>query len=149
MIVNVRHDSSIIGKLEKSEFSFYLTGSRFFGGYHSKSDWDYFVSDNARVRDFLYSLGFYESEGEALLRYDDSTIVTVLVYNDIHIQLVKDATFKHQVQLLLLQTNSLHSVPKESRKFVWNAAIAIHRLGEDVEDMEDWQNPKRLNLGAK
>jgi predicted nucleotidyltransferase len=135
MIVNQRHDTSIIGKLEKSEFSFYLTGSRFFGGYHPGSDWDYFVTDSLKVRGFLDSLGFSEDENLTLQQYDDSTIITVMSYNDIQIQLVKDANFKHEVQTLLLQTNGLHSVPKASRKFVWNYAVALHRLGESQEEI--------------
>jgi hypothetical protein len=135
MIVTNRCEHSIVNKLEKSEHTFYLTGSRFFGGYSIHSDWDYFVKDSLGVRGFLLRLGFQEEENLDLKMYDDSTIVTVMSFNDIQIQLVHDADFKHQVQTLLLQVNGLKGVPKTARKYVWNYAISLHRLGNEQQDV--------------
>ena len=130
MIVNVRHEDSIVRKMEEFPGKFYLTGSRFFGGVHSKSDWDYFTNDTYKTRAFLQLLGFVEDQKSAELQYDDFSLNTVFVLNDIHIQLVKDAFVKNKAQTFLLENVPMKSIPKASRKYVWNLAlrIVIHNL---------------------
>ena len=125
VIVNERHANSVIGKMEGSNFNFYLTGSRFFGGFTPTSDWDYFVKDSPEVRSFLFNIGFYEKESDDMTGYDDSTIVSVFEQNDIHIQLVKDAELKARAQKLLSEHTNMRSIPKTARKYLWILALGM------------------------
>lgn len=125
MIINNRPESTILGALEKSVFKFYLTGSRFFGGFTPNSDWDYFVQDEPDVREYLNSLGFHSDPNQDLLGYDDSTIVSVWQLNDIHMQLVVNADFKFEVQTYLSRMTNMRAIPKTARKHLWNLAIKV------------------------
>lgn len=132
MIVQPRHKDSLIGKMENSEFVFYLTGSRFFGGFNPASDWDYFAEDSPEIRKFLYSLGFQEDDN-IMNQYDDSTIVTVLFRNDVQVQLVQNVLLKEAAQTFLSTYALMKSTPKEARKYLWNMAISWVLLHELVE----------------
>ena len=48
-------------ELEFSEFNFYLTGSRFFGGISNTSDWDFVTENNDKIENYLVSIGFKEN----------------------------------------------------------------------------------------
>ena len=48
--------------LKNAEVSFFLTGSRFFGGAHSKSDWDFIAQHTETTEAFLLSIGFKLNE---------------------------------------------------------------------------------------
>jgi hypothetical protein len=60
--------------LDASPFAFYLTGSRFFGGTHSNSDYDFFAEDSLELREILRGLGFYQEDSSYK---DDQLIETV------------------------------------------------------------------------
>lgn len=150
MIVNF--DISMIGALNRDLFSicssvhkFGLTGSRFFGGYDEKSDWDFFVKNNSDVRLFLEELGFQE---EKFTGYTDELTVMVMrkyyysckFYVDQHsddcqhvdIQLVSDFELKEKASKILLR-NFRGTLPgdKDDRKSLWNMAIELAKVTED------------------
>ena len=43
---------SVFKMLRQSSYTFYLTGSRYFGNYTENSDWDFFADYNTIVREF-------------------------------------------------------------------------------------------------
>jgi hypothetical protein len=116
--------------LKSAEVSFFLTGSRFFGGVHSKSDWDFIAQHNEITEAFLLSIGFKLNEDvqdyldpmttkvltkhfcscESRWRYDDEGVVMRFdehrfQHSDeclkIDIQLCHDVTTKLQIRDIL------------------------------------------------
>jgi len=130
-IVNYVEKNTIQEELKNSPFEFYLTGSRFFGGEHEKSDWDFFVQDNGQVRAFLISLGF-EIQNRIGIdpitdEYNYSSMNALAVMPNFHIQLVKDAHHKNEAQKFLRVNSHLWAIPKGSRKFLWDMALNATR----------------------
>jgi len=112
-----------IENLMKSEFTFYLTGSRFFGNVTEKSDWDFFVKDSPEVREFLESICFsYEYQGNS--GYKDAFLTTVMysrIPRGIHVQLINEVELKVKVQNYL-KDFPWDSIPKENRDAIWDWA---------------------------
>lgn len=125
MIYYNRPKESVVSMMEESDYTFYLTGSRFFGGSNSKSDWDYFVEDSKEVRKFLENTGFWmmDKEDSTTTHYGDASMVALYSRNDIHIQVVKDAYLKHRAQAFLTRHANMKSVPKICRRHLWNMAL--------------------------
>ena len=131
MIVNLGSAGLL---LDRSEFNFYLTGSRFFKTESPISDFDYFVQDSQEVRNFLHDNSFHTVGALGLVppQYLDEQTVNVVYRDDIHIQLVKDVTVKHQAQELLRFFPELMKEleppffgsdlegPKDRRSLLWN-----------------------------
>lgn len=135
---------STIKILEQSEFEFYPTGSRFFGGVSANSDYDFFVEDTNAVRNFLAMSGF------ALDRtaYDEDQLITAVCrispehgYNDeignyvlpgkegFDIQLVKDIETKRMIQTILKKRYGDNGIPgtKDQKTELWNVVLDVLR----------------------
>jgi len=117
-----------IRQFETSEFTFYLTGSRFFGGFSSNSDYDFFVQSNPEVVDFLKQIGFIREKDNYK---DDPNIDSVYVCScspiSIHIQLVKLAEIKQLAQEIIYNNFELRQVlqyNKATADLVWNSVIS-------------------------
>jgi hypothetical protein len=159
MIVNF--DSSVIGVLNKDLFSisssdhkFALTGSRFFGGYDEKSDWDFFIKNNSDVRLFLEELGFQEEKFTGYT--DELTVMVVRKYycsckfsdnqhsddcQHIDIQLVSDFELKEKASKIL-RRNFRGKLPgdKDDRKSLWDLAIDLAKatINHPVKPKTNW-----------
>jgi hypothetical protein len=82
--------------LSSIEDTFYLTGSRFFGGDRLDSDWDFFTKSEISTKYKLKNLGFKEIDCEVMkdLGYDGDQFSTIMEYKAIdgiiQIQLVEN-----------------------------------------------------------
>jgi len=125
----------------KSKHKYYLTGSRYFGGVHSESDWDFIVHANSDVMEELTSWGFLELSHP---EYSDPTVTKVMyIHCDINgkkttidVQLVKEINIKLFIQKFLKNHWTYHGMPcdKSQRKQAWNLAYDMVRAmpwGED------------------
>lgn len=84
MVPSVQNE--ILAVLEKSDFAFELTGSRYFGCSRVDSDYDFFAEHTLETSQWLKSIGF-----ETTWNYKDLAIMEVLVHGEgnIHVQLIR------------------------------------------------------------
>jgi hypothetical protein len=100
---------------------FTLTGSRYFGGYSEKSDWDFFAEHSEQLQNSLVNYGFTLTQDYTNM----SHVVAVLAFHGIHVQLVRDAALKRSVQEKLRNRGIMRGLTKEVRKLIWFAAYAM------------------------
>ena len=133
MIVNARQNSveAILLSLQYHNYSFYLTGSRFFGGHIPfNSDCDLFVQGSREVMDFLRSLGFYLVD----TAYDkDDQTVNVMRYHKqgnptVDVQLVKNVDVKERAQKAIQEKylQQYLKMDKMSRRDLWNVLYYVY-----------------------
>ncbi len=119
----------IIHGICNSEFKFYLTGSRYFGNYNQGSDHDFFVNNSAEVREFLNKLGF-KLVDTVEVQYNDTNTHGVLELEvrsiKIHVQLVENASLKHSIQLLILESHLMYAIKdKGDKRRFWNLCYEL------------------------
>jgi hypothetical protein len=126
------------------DFTFYLTGSRFFNHAHSGSDWDFFAQDTFKLRGFLHQEGYKPLPHYDGNETDDLNTAVVfrrheyryadeqLIYSHVDIQLQKDVDLKVVAQNILNAHfgRALRHIPKEQRKNLWNMAFQTARLSK-------------------
>ena len=121
----------VLRSMEESEFEFFLTGSRFFGGAHQGSDYDFFVLLDTKVEHYLRLLDFME---DAMAQYEgDPSFVKVLTLmltdGVIQVQLIKQEAFarKKLVQLLLQKRYGAKGLPgdKAAKRELWHLAYHV------------------------
>ena len=128
MIFGTLNTSATIHEsFQNSDFLFYLTGSRYFGGAEENSDWDFFVQYDDNVVKFLVSLGF---ELRHATEYKDTELVKFMRHKEkkIDVQLVKDAALKMLVQILLASEpmrRHYNGMVKITRWYLWDFAYQI------------------------
>lgn len=112
-------------QMGNSEFSFHLTGSRYFGNSKQNSDYDFMVEDSPEVQQFLNVLGFKKLEIDC---YDDAA--TSVVFNwsqgkqSVDVQCVKNIETKLRAQELLRKMYGCElPAEKSDRRKVWNLAL--------------------------
>lgn len=122
---------TVLKSMEESQFEFFLTGSRYFGGIHEGSDYDFFVNENSGVEEWLLQ---HEFKLDLDSMYNgDPTFVKVYSLNlnegSIQVQLIKHDQFakKQIVQRLLYNRYKGHGLPgdKYSKRELWNLAYSI------------------------
>lgn len=133
---------NVFARMERSEFEFYLTGSRayFPNDVNPSTDWDFFVFDSPSVIQFLWSNGFMPLTNIYKPEYRDIAINDVhrnLKYN-IDVQIIKKEHFlsKKRVHEFLLDNPSLtyrllwdlwkkkeQPGVKSAIRHVWNALL--------------------------
>ena len=140
MLINAPRHVEVLAQLAQAPFEFHLTGSRFFGYDTAESDWDFFVDSHALygasgLVNWLHANGFYK---ESNRDYSGATGITEIWkhgYTPVHIQIVEDAQLKADVQSALISDTQLviqmGNLTKESRKALWNAALAAFSAGEE------------------
>ena len=128
MIVNQCIVNDVVNELAKSEFEFYLTGSRFFGHNRTDSDFDFFVEHSQEVVEFLHSLGF-QKECSA---YNDCSAHSVYCnpVANVHVQVLKNkraAYIKEITQNLMKKHNILPIFVRnrEDERIWWNQFLTI------------------------
>jgi hypothetical protein len=123
----------VLEAIVSASFEFYQTGSRFFGHYDAKSDWDFFTPDSEEVRQWLQQLGFeLESRGN----YEGTVgISEVWKYSEgrVDIQLVNDVRMKHRVECLMrhdaVMRRLIAKSSREERKALWSLALHSYTAG--------------------
>ncbi len=119
-------NSSTLFSLHSSPYSFYLTGSRFFGHAKEDSDFDFFTLASPDCRDFLIKNGFKEVP---LTYYSDSTIVKLFENGlNFHVQMVTDIEIKKTAQRIIynlykLRYVNLRVMSKVLASQLWTAVI--------------------------
>lgn len=118
---------STLELMEKSEFNFHLTGSRFFGTATEKSDYDFFIEDSEAVRTQLIKWRFYiESTG---ITYADTQTIRIYKHPDnIHIQLVRNVPLKEKAQSILkdfYRKGNNYRMTKPQLRRIWDLVFDI------------------------
>lgn len=126
----------VLKELAQSDRTFWLTGSRFFGTHRSNSDYDFFTQDSVDIERYLSEeLGFRQEWGES---YSDPIAKSCWVKDNIHVQVVKDADLKLEVQTWLKKHPQLLSFSKELNRAVWITAImAFQDLLPQIRERKD------------
>lgn len=133
MIVG-EENNSIVTALEKSEFTFYLTGSRFFGNAHEKSDWDFFTEDSGdALRDYLRRIGFRRLDSKTT-EYTDMNVIDIWENQNVHVQVIRNLHFKRKAQVLL-NTKPFKAIylaaTKTRRRHLWEGIFkALYDMNE-------------------
>lgn len=108
----------VITQMNKSEFDFYLTGSRFFGGAQADSDWDFFAEYSNEIVSFLLNIGFrYKPTNNY---FDRQTIEVLEFGREIDVQLVNNATIKNTAQEIMRATKWYTITDVNLRRVIWN-----------------------------
>jgi hypothetical protein len=121
-------------EMENSEFEFFLTGSRFFGGVHEGSDYDFFVCGTEEVGKYLLDNGFF-LDGENSYQ-GDPTFSHVYTFKDwsgqVQVQLIhpKEFSRKQLIQRLLMSKYQGKGLPgdKNQKRELWR--LTYHTLCE-------------------
>lgn len=126
----VDEPQKILLKMDQPPFSFYLTGSRFFGNPDEHSDYDFFVLDSEEVREFLQNLGFRNKTVSRYLLPDMKEfqdLNDVWTFQDlIDVQLLKETFFKKKAQNILeTMPGGFRNVYYSKRKDAWNWAFRV------------------------
>ena len=144
-------ENPIIQQMKKSNFHFYLTGSRRFGWPNSESDWDFFTQNTPKTILFLKTLGFRYNNvsdygeldrmvdvvftwgpiaGEPVYLAQSGIYHRPLIPSSkIDVQLVRDVEFR-KFQVNIVDKNSqlkyyLRSLPKNERHVFWNTLTGV------------------------
>src|SRR5690606_2474031 len=108
----------VITQMNRSEFDFYLTGSRFFGGAQADSDWDFFAEYSNEIVSFLLNIGFrYKPTNNY---FDRQTIEVLEFGREIDVQLVNNATIKNTAQEIMRATKWYTITDVNLRRVIWN-----------------------------
>jgi hypothetical protein len=119
--VSVEVQDFMLGLQEKISDQFYLTGSRFFGGFHPFSDTDFFIQQGLETRNVLYQNGF--TIVRTMRPYLDKDCADVFAHQrfGIHVQLSRDVTKRLRGRnLLKASVSNVASMKKSDRSYVWN-----------------------------
>ena len=114
----------VLNQMDTSEYKFYLTGSRFFGGCQvNESDYDFFVESTPQIVVFLYNLGFKDITASSM--YKDSLIHVIMRHpTGIDVQVVNNIYLKIKAQALLKELGIFTWLTdKNYRRVLWDRAI--------------------------
>lgn len=110
-----------LDKLAASTYTFYLSGSRFFGTNRPSSDWDYFVqmpmSDGYALFDELRSFGFTKRR---VTNYLDLNTLEVWTCDNVDVQIVANVPFKRAAQMAFKRRGKLYPSRED-----WDAAYEV------------------------
>jgi len=117
----------VLFELQAAPFDFYLTGSHYFGGVRSDSDWDFFTESRDGLTDFLKSLGF---ERYAESYADDPQIALVYRHlQGVDVQIVADVQRKLNAQNLIYKSGLLkRGASKQEARMLWKFVYALPQL---------------------
>jgi hypothetical protein len=137
--------NTVMAALDRATYTFHLTGSRCFGYENKESDWDFFVgmptniADVSKLHEWLKENGFRKESNDSYIpRSTDSLNESLEVWihgaADVHIQIVRDAASKLEIQETMKRvprmTEMLKSLSKENRKAIWKMGRAIFEAGQ-------------------
>jgi len=118
--------------LMNSQFSFYITGSRYFKTNTLQSDWDFFVEKNEEVEEFLIDQGFFL---DSQASYSDPSIYKVYINpnDNVQVQVIFDVELKRLAQMVIKRKN-LITTDKEINRYIWgsnNLSAFLHTIGKN------------------
>lgn len=147
-------NKAIIGLFHKSVHSFWLTGSRYFGGATDYSDYDFFAKNCAELRAWLVGTRFTKL-GTAYHPEVNHNVAEVWGNLDwgVHVQLVEDPELKHKIQLAIKGgkvnlAELTHKYGKDAVVDFWDLFYSIAKINHgpvttvESEDMD--QKVKQL-----
>lgn len=140
MITNYSYPAQTFQILEDSQYSFYLTGSRFFNIWHNHSDWDFFTT--CKDDEFYKKHHFLRTAGP----YKDLAIERLLIREDngtsVHIQVLRseqDLEYKN-ITNNFLKKNLHHYADilmnKHKRTRLWDHFLYGLHAGKDILDID-------------
>ena len=113
-----------LDKLATSTYTFYLSGSRFFGTNRPSSDWDYFVQmpkydggNGYALFDELRSFGFTK---RYTTNYLDLNTLEVWTCDNVDVQVVANVPFKRAAQTAFKRCGKLYPSRED-----WDAAYEV------------------------
>lgn len=129
----------LVSCLRNSKFKFFLTGSRYFGGYTTVSDWDFFVDSNVESLNFIKGLGFLPldlSESEVIHNNHYEGLPNVTIYQlitadgeTVQIQMLEGSNasnVKFTVQKGIKNLGATFvNLSKPERKKIWSSMLNI------------------------
>lgn len=132
-----KHAISCLEEISMAPFDLHLTGSRYFGRWNVKSDWDFFCTYTKESMTWLENTGMYDLEHNATT-YGDPSLIKVLSdpKHTVQVQLVHSAKLKLQVQKVLKSSGLLPLSGKSSMKHerkvkerrIWTAAWHLTQI---------------------
>ena len=130
MIEQTSMTDKILSNLDRSPFRFHATGSRFIGGFHVGSDYDYFVENSNNVIPHLRGLGFTDYWGP--FGYNDSDCVAVLAQGIVHVQVVRDVQGRLFVRNILRDLHQkgilrMDTFNKMKKTELWDILLDYYR----------------------
>lgn len=115
-----------ISELANLNTQFYVTGSRFFGAAHTRSDWDFMMAYDPSIAEHLLELGYTVKGGQYS---GDHSLELVLHKEHVDIQLVKPDRLRAK---LLAQDVLLTLGITDAPDYKWNALVEyFHTEGLD------------------
>lgn len=136
-----KHLSIVIDLKLSKDFKFYLTGSRFFTPFSVEptTDWDFFVEESDKVRNYLAELGFVCTGKSHKYSGDPSTVEVWSAYpngerNHVDIQLVHPKEMLNKINVQenikrLFGEDGGHLKDKELAKKIWSLGMVSYRQG--------------------
>ena len=116
-----------------------LTGSRYFGNYTDKSDWDFFIRRFRNYEEFLTDFGFKRVK---MTEYKDYLISDVYQIDNekgnIDIQIIDKHSFDYKVMAQNFiyfhhdMLKEILSTSKENRSLIWNVVITLVQTDKDA-----------------
>lgn len=132
MLVDVKKVPAFLDTLQKSTFKFTLTGSRYIGGKHRLSDWDFVAKNTRTLRIFLTKNGF-----EPLVSKVDGTLdgYTDVIYQKGKVQVQLSGypeakLFARDVIKTYFKKQHLRMESGSRREF-WRMLCDAYRAGKD------------------
>ena len=123
MLINQKKQTTVEQFITQSKYEFFLTGSRFFGGFTDQSDHDYFVEYSPELVRDLTRLGFGDQSSSR--DYSDNSLQRLFHKGDIHIQVI----YPEWMAAKIKAQNALAKYPKylrctkEQRKLLLDVAL--------------------------
>lgn len=125
--INTLPSSSIKSYMHALPYTFHPTGSRYFGGVHAKSDWDFFTQYNFKLSQTLAG----DSRFQKLMFTTYTDMLCIEVWrtklpdgNTLDIQLVRNYDLKVQVHKQLMCSPAMLryfiGLQKEERPWFWD-----------------------------
>lgn len=132
---------SLLDVLEASNFTFYPTGSRYFGTQSLSSDYDFFVERDAQGAYYPSPLITFLTQSSFRLEYlspykDENTCDLYRAWDSklnaqIDIQIVKDAPLKQRIQEEIKRLGS-NLIPKDKlhAQIFWDLCFKLAKVGD-------------------
>lgn len=112
----------IVTQLEASQFTFYLTGSYYFGCATPDSDVDFMVQDSPETEEWLVSVGFQRMGEKNESKYtNDGPTHAVYENGNVQVQLIYNVQAKRAARTALAQwfADEHKAADKNTRAAVW------------------------------
>lgn len=138
-----------LNDMQESEFTFYLTGSRFFEFSTPTSDYDFFVKNSREVNQFLADHGFvilndvygadYAGSDE---QREPNNVASVFSKGMVHVQLVENPDLKNKIQEAIRESGFMGilkrlRITKKNMIVFWNLLYKVAALFPE-EKVQKW-----------